>query len=328
MNLPGEGRLRGVVAAVFAACWLAPQPAPAQEYPTRPIRWIVPVPPGATTDILSRMIGGRMAESWGQQVIVDNRSGGAFVVGTEIVAKANPDGYTIGILLSPHVVNPFVMKNLPYDSVKDFQPVTQVVFVPGVMVANASLPASNLKEVIALAKAKPGQLNFGSPGAMTSGHLSMELLNVMAGIKITHVPYKGGAPAIADLLGNHIQFVILGPPTVMAHLKAGRLKAIATTAAKRSPGLPDTPTFAESGLPGYDTYEWYGIFAPAKIPRPVLMKLNAEINRIITLPDMKEKMLALGTIPNGGSPEAFAAFLDGERKKWGPVAQKVGLTPN
>jgi tripartite-type tricarboxylate transporter receptor subunit TctC len=318
----------GLAAALLAACWLAPQIAAAQEYPTRPIRWIVPVPPGATTDILSRMIGGRMAESWGQQVIVDNRSGGAFVVGTEIVAKANPDGYTIGILLSPHVVNPFVMKNLPYDSVKDFQPVTQVVFVPGVMVANASLPASNLKEVIALAKAKPGQLNFGSPGAMTSGHLSMELLNVMAGIRITHVPYKGGAPAIADLLGNHIQFVILGPPTVMAHLKAGRLKAIATTAAKRSPGLPDTPTFAESGLPGYDTYEWYGIFAPAKIPRPVLMKLNAEINRIIALPDMKEKMLALGTIPNGGSPEAFAAFLDVERRKWGPVAQKVGLTPN
>ena len=231
-------RLRSGAAALLGTLALLPQAVVAQEYPTRPIRWIVPVPPGATTDILSRVIGAKMTDAWGQQVIVDNRSGGAFVVGTEIIAKANPDGYTIGILLTPHVVNPFVMKNLPYDSVKDFQPITQVVFVPGVMVANASLPANNLKEVIALAKAKPGQLNFGSPGAMTSGHLSMELLNLVAGIKITHVPYKGGAPAIVDLLGGQIQFVVLGPPTVMPHLKAGRLKAIATTAAKRSPGLP------------------------------------------------------------------------------------------
>jgi tripartite-type tricarboxylate transporter receptor subunit TctC len=320
-------RLR-LVAATFVACWLMPQLAAAQQYPTRPIRWIVPVPPGATTDILSRIIGQKMGEAWGQQVIVDNRSGGAFVIGTDIVAKANPDGHTIGIFLTPHVVTPFVMKDLPYDSVKDFQPITQIVFVPGVMVANAAVPANNLKEVIALAKAKPGQLNFGSPGALTSGHLSMELLNLTAGIKIQHVPYKGGAPAIADLIGGSIQFVVLGPPTVMAHIKAGRLKAIATTAARRSPGLPDTPTFAESGLPGYDTYEWYGIFAPAKIPRPVLQKLNAEINRIIKLPDVNERFLQLGAIPHGNTVEEFTAFLDGERKKWGPVAQKVGLKPN
>jgi tripartite-type tricarboxylate transporter receptor subunit TctC len=320
-------RLR-LVAAIFAACWLMPQLAAAQEYPIRPIRWIVPVPPGATTDILSRIIGQKMGEAWGQQVIVDNRSGGAFVIGTDIVAKSNPDGHTIGIFLTPHVVTPFVMKDLPYDSVKDFQPITQIVFVPGVMVANAAVPANNLKEVIALAKAKPGQLNFGSPGALTSGHLSMELLNLTAGIKIQHVPYKGGAPAIADLIGGSIQFVVLGPPTVMAHIKAGRLKAIATTAARRSPGLPDTPTFAESGLPGYDTYEWYGIFAPAKIPRPVLLKLNAEINRIIKLPDVNERFLQLGAIPHGNTVEEFTAFLDGERKKWGPVAQKVGLKPN
>ncbi len=321
-------RLRSGAAALLGTLALLPQAVVAQEYPTRSIRWIVPVPPGATTDILSRVIGAKMTDAWGQQVVVDNRSGGAFVVGTEIIAKANPDGYTIGILLTPHVVNPFVMKNLPYDSVKDFQPITQVVFVPGVMVANASLPANNLKEVIALAKAKPGQLNFGSPGAMTSGHLSMELLNLVAGIKITHVPYKGGAPAIVDLLGGQIQFVVLGPPTVMPHLKAGRLKAIATTAARRSPGLPETPTFAESGLPGFDTYEWYGIFGPAKLPKAVLQKLNVEINRIIKLPDVNERFLQLGAIPHGNTVEEFTAFLDGERKKWGPVAQKVGLKPD
>ena len=317
-----------LIAAALVPGWLAPPSAAAQEYPTRPIRWIVPVPPGATTDILSRIIGQKMGDAWGQQVIVDNRSGGAYVIGTDIIAKANPDGHTIGILLTPHVVTPFVMKDLPYDSVKDFQPITQIVFVPGVMVANAAVPANNLKEVIALAKAKPGALNFGSPGALTSGHLTMELLNLTAGIKIQHVPYKGGAPAISDLIGGSIQFVVLGPPTVMAHIKAGRLKAIATTAARRSPGLPDTPTFAESGLTGWDTYEWYGIFGPAKMPRPVVQKLNAEINRIIKLPDVNERFLGLGAIPHGNTVEAFTAFLDGERKKWGPVAQKVGLRPN
>jgi len=199
--------------------------------------------------------------------------------------------------------------------------------VPGVLVANAAVPVSNLRDVIELAKAKPGQLSFGSPGAMTSGHLSMELLNLTAGIRIVHVPYKGGAPAIVDLLGGQIQFVVLGPPTVMAHIKSGRLKAIATTAAKRSPGLPDTPTFAESGLPGYDTYEWYGLFAPARIPRPVLAKLNAEVNRIIKLPDVSERMLGLGAIPSGDSPEEFAAFVKGEMARWGKVAQQVGLRP-
>jgi tripartite-type tricarboxylate transporter receptor subunit TctC len=317
-----------LLACSMLATALPPHFASAQQYPTRPIRWIVPVPPGATTDILSRLIGSKMSEAWGQQVVVDNRSGGAFVIGTEIVAKAAPDGHTIGIFLTPHVVNLFVLKNLPYDTVRDFQPVTLIAIVPGVMVTNPNVPVASIRDVIALAKAKPGQLNYGSPGAMTSGHLSMELLNLMAGVKILHVPYKGGAPAIVDLLGGQIQFVILGPPTVMAHLKAGRLKAVATTAVKRSPGLPDTPTFAESGLPGYDTYEWYGLFAPARIPRPVLAKLNGEVNRIIALPDVRERMLGLGAIPSGNSPEEFGAFVRREMERWGKVAQQVGLRPD
>jgi len=319
---------RAAVIGCLVLAAASPPPAGAQQYPTRPIRWIVPVPPGATTDIISRLIGARMSEAWGQQVVVDNRTGGAFVIGTDIVAKATPDGHTIGIFLTPHAVNPYVLKNLPYDTARDFQPITLVAIVPGVMVANANLPASTLREVIALAKAKPGQLNYGSPGPMTSGHLSMELLNLTAGIRILHVPYKGGAPAIVDLLGGQIQFVILGPPTVMGHLKAGRLKAIATTAAKRSPGLPDTPTFAESGLPGFDTYEWYGLFAPARIPRAALGKLNGEVNRIIALPDVRDRMLGLGAIPSGNSPEAFAAFVKGEMNRWGKVAQQVGLRPD
>lgn len=302
--------------------------ADAQNYPSRPIRWIVPVPAGATTDIVTRLVGQKMSESWGQQVIVDNRPGGAFVIGSDVVAKATPDGYTVGTLLTPHIVNPYVMKNLPYDTLRDFTPVSLMVIVPGVMTMYPGVPANNLKDVIALAKAKPGTLNYGSPGPLTSGHLSMEMLKLTAGISITHIPYKGGAPAIADLIAGQIQFLISGPPGVLPHIKSGRLKAIATTAAKRSPGLPDTPTFAESALPGFDTYEWYGVFAPGKLPKDVLAKLSREIARIIKLPDMSEKLSAQGAIPVGNTPEEFANFVKREMGVWGKVAQQVGLKPD
>ena len=281
----------------------------AQNYPTRPIRWIVPVPAGSTTDIVSRIVGQKIFEAWGQQVIIDNRAGGAMIVGSDIIAKANPDGYTIGTLLTPTIVNPFVLKDLPYDTLRDFTPVTLMVMVPGVMTMNPSVPASTLKEVIAVAKANPGKYNYGSPGQLTSGHLSMEMLKVMTDIKLTYIPYKGGAPAIADLIANQIQFLISGPPGVLPHIRSGRLKAIATTASKRSPGLPDTPTFAEAGLPGYDTYEWYGVFAPGKMPKDVLAKLSREVARIVKLPDVSEKLLAQGAIPVGNTPEEFAAFV-------------------
>ena len=302
--------------------------ADAQNYPSRPIRWIVPVPAGATTDIVTRLVGQKMSESWGQQVIVDNRPGGAFVIGSDVVAKATPDGYTVGTLLTPHIVNPYVMKNLPYDTLRDFTPVSLMVIVPGVMTMYPGVPANNLKDVIALAKAKPGTLNYGSPGPLTSGHLSMEMLKLTAGVSITHIPYKGGTPAIADLIGGQIQFLISGPPGVLPHIKSGRLKAIATTAAKRSPGLPDTPTFAESGLTGFDTYEWYGVFAPGRMPKDVLAKLSREIARIIKLPDMSEKLSVQGAIPVGNTSAEFAAFVKREMDTWGKVAQQVGLKPD
>ena len=300
----------------------------AQDYPTRPIRWIVPVPAGSTTDIVTRIVGQKINEAWGQQVIVDNRAGGAMIVGSDIVAKSTPDGYTVGTLLTPTIVNPFVLKNLPYDTLKDFTPVSLMVMVPGVMTMNPSVPANNLKEVIALAKANPGKYNYGCPGQLTSGHLSMEMLKVMANINLTYIPYKGGAPAIADLIANQIQFLVSGPPGVLPHIKSGRLKAIATTAAKRSPGLPDTPTFAEAGLPGYDTYEWYGVFAPGKMPKDVLNKLSREIARIVKLPDVSEKLIAQGAIPVGNTPEEFSAFVKREMNTWGKVAQQVGLKPD
>jgi tripartite-type tricarboxylate transporter receptor subunit TctC len=188
--------------------------------------------------------------------------------------------------------------------------------------------ANTLKDVIGIAKAKPGQLNYGSPGQLTSGHLSMELLNLQAGVKITHIPYKGGAPAIIDLIGGRIQLMISGPPGVLPHFKAGRLKPIATTAAKRSPGLPDTPTFAESGMPGFDTYEWYGVFAPGRLPKPVLAKLSGEVARIIRLPDMSEKLAVQGAIPVGNSADDFARFVTREMGVWGKLAQKIGLKPD
>jgi tripartite-type tricarboxylate transporter receptor subunit TctC len=311
-----------VCAAVLASA------AHGQTYPSRPIRWIVPVPAGSTTDIVTRLVAQKMNEAWGQQVVVDNRPGGVFTVGSEIVAKAPSDGHTIGTLLTPHVVNPFVLKNLPYNTERDFTAVSLMVIVPGVMTMFPGVGANNLKDVIAIAKAKPGQLNYGSPGQLTSGHLSMELLNLRAGINITHIPYKGGAPAIIDLIGGRIQFMISGPPGVLPHIKAGRLKPIATTAAKRSPGLPDVPTFAEAGLAGFDTYEWYGVFAPGNMPKPVLAKLSGEIARIIRLPEMGEKLAAQGAIPVGNSAEEFASFVKSEMNQWGKLAQKIGLKPD
>jgi tripartite-type tricarboxylate transporter receptor subunit TctC len=317
-----------IVAIVAGASALAMLPVAAQQYPSRPIRWIVPLPPGATADIITRLVGLKLGEAFGQQVVIDNRPGGVFVIGSDVIAKAAPDGYTIGTLLTPHVVNPFVLKNLPYDTARDFTPVSLMVIVPGVMTMHPAVPATTLKDVIALARAKPGSLNYGSPGPLTSGHLSMEMLKLTAGISIAHIPYKGGAPAIADLIGGQIQFLISGPPGVLPHIKSGRLKAIAVTAAQRSPGLPDTPTFAESGLPGFDTYEWYGVFAPGNMPRPVLLRLSQEIGRIMKLPEFSEKLSAQGAIPVGNSADEFAAFVKREMNTWGKVAQKVGLKPD
>jgi tripartite-type tricarboxylate transporter receptor subunit TctC len=316
------------VAFFFAFVVAAVGVAHAQRYPTHPIRWIVPIPPGATADIITRLVAARLSEALGQQVVVDNRPGGVFTVGSEIVAKAQPDGHTIGTLLTPHVVNPFVTKNLPYDTERDFTPVSLLVIVPGVMTMYPGVGANTLKDVIALAKAKPGQLNYASPGPLTSGHLSMELLKLQAGIDITHIPYKGGAPAIIDLVGGRVQFLISGPPGVLPHIKAGRLKPIAVTAAKRSPGLPDTPTFQESGMPGFDTYEWYGVFAPGNLPKSILAKLSTEIARIIKLPEMSERLASQGALPVGNTSDEFAAFVKREMATWGKVAQKVGLKPD
>src|SRR5437016_9718297 len=242
----------------------------AQPYPTKPIRIIVPFAVGGTTDLLSRAVGAKLAAALGQPVIADNRPGAGSVIGTEIVAKAPPDGHTIGMLISTHAVNPFVMKSLPYDTINDFTPITLVAIVPGILSVNASLPVRSVQEMVQLVRSKPGRYNYGLPGSMTSGHLSMELLKVIAGLDMVAVPYKGGAPAAADLAAGQVQFMINSPPTVLPFVKAGRVRALAVTGAKRSPGFPDLPTIRESGFPDYETYEWYGLFAPARAPKEIV----------------------------------------------------------
>jgi tripartite-type tricarboxylate transporter receptor subunit TctC len=314
--------------SVFACMLLWPVMCAAQPFPTRPIRFLVPVPAGATTDIVTRIVAQKMGEAWSQQVVVDNRPGGVMTIATDLVAKAPPDGYTIATLLTPTAVNPYVLKNLPYNTERDLQAVSQMVAVPGVMTMNPGVPATNLKEVIALAKARPGTLNYGSPGQLTSGHLSMELLKLRMGLNIQHVPYKGGAPAITDMIAGQIQFLISGPPGVLPHINAGRLRAIATTAAKRSPGLPNTPTFIEAGVTDFDTSEWYGVFAPAGLSRPVLDKLAGEIARIVKLPDVAEKLSAQGAIPVGSGADEFTRFVKAEMNLWGNVAKKIGMKPD
>jgi tripartite-type tricarboxylate transporter receptor subunit TctC len=312
------------LAALFA---LTVSSAIAQQYPLRPIRWIVPLPPGATADIITRFVAQKVGEAFGQQIVVDNRPGGVFTVGSEIVAKAPSDGYTVGTLLTPHVVNPFVMKNLPYNTERDFTPVSLMVIVPGVMTMHAGVPANNLKDVIALAKAKPGSLNYASASVASVGHLTGELLNQLAGIRMTHVAYKGSGQAVTDLLGGHIQLMFSGFSSVMPHIKSGKLRPIVQTGEKRSPALPDVPTIAESGFPKFEATAWYGVHAPAKTPKPIVSRLNSEFVKALKMPDVKERLNALGFELVGSTPEHYSAYIKSEIKKWEKVVKASGAKP-
>jgi tripartite-type tricarboxylate transporter receptor subunit TctC len=297
----------------------------AQEYPSKPIRIIVTFAAGGTSDLLSRAVGAKLTAALGQQVITDNRPGAGSVIGTDTVAKAPPDGHTIGMLISTHAVNPFVMKNLPYDSVNDFATITLVAMVPGILSVNAGLPVRNVQEMVALVRSKPGQFNYGLPGSMTSGHLSMELLKVIAGLDMVAVAYKGGAPAAADLASGQVQFMINSPPSVLAFVKAGKVRALAVTGAQRSPGLPDVPTIRESGFPDYETYEWYGLFAPARVPKEIVARLSREVAAIVKDPELRERMLVQGAELVGNSPEEFGQFVRDEMDKWGGLAKRLNL---
>jgi tripartite-type tricarboxylate transporter receptor subunit TctC len=302
-------------------------PAEAQQYPTKPIRLVVPFTPGGTTDILARTVAQKLTESWGQQVVIDNRPGAGGNIGTEIVAKAPPDGYTLLMgTISTHAINASLYKKLAFDPVRDFAPITRVGTLPNILVVHPSLPVKSVKDLIALAKSQPGGLNFASSGSGTSLHLSGELFKMMAGIDMVHIPYKGSTPALTDLLGGQVKVMFDNMPSALPHVKSGKLRALAVTTAKRSPALPDLPTVAESGLAGFDVSSWFAMFAPANTPKDVITKLNGEIVKILNSGEVKEKLAQLGVDAAPTSPEDLAAFAKAETEKWGKVVKATGAT--
>jgi len=299
--------------------------ASAQTYPSKPIRLVVPYPPGGTTDILARDVGQRLTGTLGQSVVIDNRPGAAGNIGTEMVAKAAPDGYTLLMgTVNTHAINAGLYAKLPYDHIKDFAPVILVARVSNVLEVNPSVPVYTVADLIKLAKEKPGQLNFASSGSGTSIHMSGELFKTMAGVDMVHVPYKGSAPAISDLVGGQVQLMFDNLPSSLAMIKAGRLRPIAVTSAQRAPALPDVPTIAESGLPGFEATSWFGVVAPAGTPPAIISRLNAEIDKWVQSPEGKEKLVTQGAVPAGGTPEQFAAYIRAETDKWAKVVKASG----
>ena len=296
----------------------------AQAYPSKPIRFVVPYPPGGPTDILGRAVAQALTESLGQSVIVENKPGASGMIGAEQVAKATPDGYTILVNASIHVINPSLFSKTTFDAMRDFAPVTQIASVPLILVVGQPVAANSFKELIALAKAHPGKLTFASSSVGGAPHLAGELLKRMAGIDIVHVPYKGSGLATTDLIGGHVTMMIDSIPSSIAHVKAGKLKVLGVSTAKRTPALPDTPTIAESGLPGFDIATWYGVWAPAKTPREIVSRISSEIANALKRPDMKERLAALGAEGVGSTPAEFAAYCESEFRRWAKVVKDSG----
>jgi tripartite-type tricarboxylate transporter receptor subunit TctC len=293
-------------------------------FPAKPIRIVVPFPPGGATDVAARLIATRMSEKWGQAVVIDNRAGAGGNVGSDIVAKSAPDGYTLVMgVTGSHAINTSLYSKMPYDPVADFIAISQVAVVPNVIVVHPSVPASTLAELVALARREPGKLNYASLGNGTAAHLGMEMLKSAAGIDITHVPYKGSAPAVSDLLAGQVQMMVDGLPSALPHIKAGKLRAIAITSLRRSPALPDLPTVAEN-YPGFYADAWSGLFAPKGTPPAVVDKLSVEVQRILRLPDVREKLAGLGAEPVGSTPAEFSAHVKREIDKWARVVKTSG----
>ena len=319
--------LARAAAAILALA--LPASALAQAWPAKPLKIIVPYSPGGTTDLLARLVGAELAKRLGQPVVVENKPGANGMIGSDLVAKAPPDGYTMGIA-SPgsHAANQSLYKDIPYDTVKSFTPVSLAVSAPMLLVAHPSLGVSTVKELIAAAKAKPGTISYASGGSGSSQHLAMEYFKLMAGIDMNHVPYKGSAASYPDLLGGNVLTEIDVMPTALPPVKAGRLKGLATGSAKRLPMLPDLPTIAEAGVPGYEYAAWYGFVAPANLPKDVLAKLNAEIVRALKLPEIADKLSGAGVIVVAGTPEEFAAHIKSEMDKAAKVIKAANIKPD
>ena len=298
--------------------------AQAESYPSKPIRIIVPYPPGGFNDTLARTLGQKLTEQWGQPVIVDNRPGGGTTIGTNLAAKAAPDGYTLLIVSFAFAVNPALHATLPYDTGKDFVPIVHAASTPNLLVVNPALPVKSVKELIALAKSAPGKLNYASAGNGSSNHLSMELFKSLTSVDMVHVPYKGSAPAVTDLIGGQVDLMFDNVPNVLQQVKAGKLRALAVSSKERSPSIKELPSVAESGVPGFDVSVWFGVVAPAGTPQSVIAKLNAEINQILKRPEVVELFQAQGVKPIGGTPEAFSVFLRAQMTKWAKVVKESG----
>ena len=313
------------LACTFAFSLALPAASHAQAYPSKPIRFVVPYPAGGPLDTIARLLGAKVGESVKQPVVVDNKPGAGGNIGADIVAKSPADGYTILMgAVATHAINPTLYKSIPYDPVKDFAPITQVATTPNVLVIHPSMPATNVREFIAHAKANPGKLSFGSGSIGSAGHLAGELFKTTAGVDMVHVPYKGAAPAMQDLVGGQINLMFDNLASALVQVKAGKIKALAVTTSKRSSFAPELPTIAESGLPGFDISTWFGVFAPAGTPREVLDRLHAEFAKALAAPDIREKMVNMGAEPVGNSPGEFSAFVRAEAEKYARVIKASG----
>ena len=310
----------------LASCVIGalPQDAFAQAFPVRSVRFIVPFATGGASDIMARAVGQKLGESWGQTVVIDNRAGGSGMIGTELVARAAPDGYTLLVVEPTFAITPSLFPKAPFDVQKDFAPIVQIGQAPQVLVVHPSVPVKTVKELIALAKAKPGQLNFASPGTGTTGHLGLEMFKMMAKVDMVHIPYKGAGPAVADLLGGQIGVAVVSVSSAQTNIKAGRLRALGVTSVKRFSGMPEIPTIAEAGLPGFDTLQWWGLVAPRTTPADLVNKIAADVSRLTASTDMKDRLLALGAEPVASSPERFATFIRDEIDKWGKLVRASG----
>jgi tripartite-type tricarboxylate transporter receptor subunit TctC len=309
--------------AVLAAC---PAAGLAQSYPTKPVRLIVPFPPGGGVDFIGRIVGQKLAERLGQQVAIDNRAGANGIVGLEALKASPPDGYTIAAASAgPLTVNPFIYAKLPHDTVRDFTHIANMVNFPLLLVAHPSLPVKNVKDLMALARAKPGEITYSSPGSGNSGHLAAELFNSLAKVKILHIPYKGTAPAVVAVLSGEAQLTYSSIPTILPHVRSGRVRALGVGNAARVPSLPEFPTLAEAGLPGYEAYAWGGMIGPANMPPVIVQRLSREIQEILKQKDVTDRMLAEGTVPTPSGPEEFTAYIRSELKKWGDVVKMANI---
>ena len=308
-------------------CAIAAQAALAQDWPTKPVKMIVPYPPGGGTDVVARIVNEKLSPEIGQPIVIDNKGGASGSVGTAIAAHAPADGYTVLLTLSSHTINPKLFPKLDYDAERDFAPVSLAAVIPQVLVANPSLPVNNVAELIAYLKANPGKVNYASVGIGSPGHIAGELFKLKTGTQMTHIPYKGGGPAVTDTIGGQVPLLFVSLPAALQFVKQGRLKALAVTSSKRTPSAPDVPTIAENGGPDVVVDSWYGLLVPAKTPAPVVAKLNTAMAKVLAMPEVKEKLFAQGAEATWTSTATFDAMIRDELKKWEYVIREAKITP-